>query len=415
MGRVALRLAALLVGLLAAAALVFAGAANRRLDRRYPAPTPSIARATSADELARGARLYRTACLSCHTAPGSSRSCGAPILNFPSAFGEIVSSDLTADPDRGIGRRTDGEIARLLRHGVMPDGRYSRTMPSTPMLGDEDIAALLGFLRSGDPLFEACPRDPSQPDPARGHITLLGRVALAFLGPRPPEANSFPATPVPVPRREASPAYGRYLATAIYGCVGCHTDGVGDIASKLAAANLLAGGFEFPDPRGDAVVSTNLTPDETGLARWTLAQFQAALSSGITPTGVAVRSPMPILRYADAVETEAIFRYLQTVPAVKQATRPAHAGPAPAPSAPPEEIFSALGCAPCHGGGAPFRDVLRRVKGKAVAAVAEAIRHPERANPGTQMPTYALSLDPARAETLAAWLQAVDQNSSRSQ
>ncbi len=421
MGRVALRLAALLAGVLLAAALILAGVASRRLDRRYQAPAPAIVRATSAEAVAHGARLYRTACISCHTEPGSSRSCGARILNFPPAFGTIASSNLTAEPGRGIGHIGDGEIARLLRQGIMPDGRYSRTMPRSKLLGDEDIAALLGFLRSGDPLFAAC--EPGQA-PVEGGLTVLGRVALAFLSPGPapgpggtpePEAGAFNPTPLPVPPRAASPAYGRYLATAIYGCVGCHTDGVGDVESKLGAANLLAGGFEFPDPRGDVVVSTNLTPDETGLAGWSLDDFQRALLMGIGRAGGAVRSPMPILRYAEPLEVEAIFRYLQTVPAVKHATRAATSVRAAPPAAPaqksrddsPNDTFVALGCAPCHGAGAPFRDALRQASGKPIDAVAEAILHPERANPGTQMPTYAEIVDPTVARALASWLQQV--------
>jgi mono/diheme cytochrome c family protein len=418
MGRVALRLAALLAGVVLAAALILAGVAARRLDRRYQAPAPSIVRATAAAAVAHGERLYRTACLTSHTEPGSSRSCGARILNFPPAFGTITSSNLTAEPGRGIGSIGDGEIARLLRQGIMPDGRYSRTMPRSKLLGDEDIAALLGFLRSGDPLFAACA--PGQA-PVEGRLTVLGRVALAFLAPGPgpgapePEAGVFNPAPLPVPPRAASAAYGRYLATAIYGCVGCHTDGVGDVESKLGAANLLAGGFEFPDPRGDPVMSTNLTPDETGLAGWSLADFQRALLMGIGRAGSAVRSPMPILRYAEPLEVEAIFRYLQTVPAVKHATRAA-TSPRPAPSAAlppkshddtPNDTFVALGCAPCHGAGAPFRDALRQASGKPIDAVAEAIRHPERANPATQMPTYAEIVDPTVARALASWLQQV--------
>jgi mono/diheme cytochrome c family protein len=399
-GRVALRLAALLAGIAVAVGAVLAVVAARRLDRRYDAPTPAIVRATSPDEVARGARLYRTACVSCHTEPGSAHSCGAAIRNFPTAFGTIVSSNLTRDRERGIGARSDGEIARLLRHGVTADGRYSRTMPRARLLGDDDIAALLGFLRSDDPLFAPC----DLPAPS-GRLSLVGRIALALLGPKAPAGDSFDPAPVPVPPRAATAAYGRYLATAIYGCVGCHTDSVDDVDAKLAAPNLLAGGFEFPDPRGDRVVSTNLTPDPTGLGGWTLAQFQTALSTGIGPKGAAIRSPMPILRFTEPVETEAIYRYLQSLPPVSRASSPRPAPPAPAATTPPDETFVALGCAPCHGQGAPFRDALRAVGDRPAETVAAAIRNPERANPGTQMPTFATVIDSGQALELARWLQ----------
>jgi mono/diheme cytochrome c family protein len=401
MGRVALRLAALLAGIALAATAVLSAIAARRLDHRFRAPMPAIARAASPDEVARGARLYRTACATCHTQPGSAHSCGAVIPNFPTTFGTIVSSNLTRDPARGIGARSDGEVARLLRHGVMPDGRYSRTMPRARLLGDEDIAALLGFLRSDDPLFAPC----AQEAPA-AHLSLLGRIALALFGPKPPAGDGdFDPAPVPVPPRAPNAAYGRYLATAIYGCVGCHTDGLDEVEAKLASPNLLAGGLELPDPRGDRVLSTNLTPDPTGIRQWTLAQFDSALTTGIAPDGTAIRSPMPILRFTDAVETEAIFRYLQSVAPVNRPQPARSARAAPSPTAPPDEVFLALGCAPCHGEGGPFRNVLRGLADRPADAVAEAIRHPEHAHPSTQMPTFAAVLDRSRAAALARWLQ----------
>ena len=401
MGRVALRLAALVAGALIAAGVILGFVATRRLDRRYDAPMPPIIRATSAEELARGERLYRTLCSACHAGPGEIQACGAVLPNFPPSFGAIRSSNLTADPARGIGDRSDGEIARLLRHGVRFDGRYSRTMPRMRSLGDEDIAALLGFLRSGDRRFAACERSPPP-----GRLSIAGTMALAFLGPRPPRGpdGPFNGAAIPVPERRPTAAYGRYLATAIYGCVACHTDGVAEVETKLDAPDLLAGGFELPDPRGDAVVSTNLTPDATGIGRWTLADFQRTLATGIDPTGSVVRSPMPILRAADAVELEAIFTYLRSVPPVKRAAGGAQPRARWAPAAPPDEAFVTLACASCHGTGAPFRDTLRRVRGKSPAKVAEALRHPEQGNPETQMPTFAAILDPPHALELATWL-----------
>jgi mono/diheme cytochrome c family protein len=234
----------------------------------------------------------------------------------------------------------------------------------------------------------------------------MGRVALALLGPNAPAGDGdFDPAPVPVPPRTASVAYGRYLATAIYGCVGCHTDGLEDVEGKLASKNLLAGGLELPDPRGDRVLSTNLTPHLTGIGQWTLAQLASALTTGIAPTGAAIRSPMPILRFTDGVETEALFRYLQSVPPVSRPPAARPAPPALSRAAPPQEVFLALGCTPCHGQGAPFRDALRGLADKPADAVAQAIRHPEEAHAATQMPTYAAILDAPRAVALARWLQ----------
>ena len=404
MGRVALRLITLLASALIAIAVVLVAIATRRLDRRYDVPAPPIARDMSAEGVARGERLYRSACASCHMEAGQTRACGAPVGNFPAAFGRIEASNLTSDPDRGIGRRSDADLARLLRHGLMPDGRYSRTMPRMPRLGDEDIAALIGFLRSGNPLFEPC--DQGRPP---GHLSLLGKVALAFLSPAPPaglEAGPRAAS-IPAPPRGPTPAYGRYLATAIYGCVECHTDGLTDLETKLAGPDLLAGGLELPDPRGTPVQSTNLTPDATGLAGWTLADFQRALSTGINPAGLVVRSPMPIFRYSEPMELEAIFNYLRTVPPVKHQVRIYQARQRPTASTPPDELFVMLSCAACHGVGAPFRDQVLRAATRPAPRLARSIRHPEEANPGSQMPSFAALLDDSQALSLATWLTEV--------
>jgi mono/diheme cytochrome c family protein len=407
MGRVALRLVALVASVLGAAAVILVAIATRRLDRRYDVPTPAIVRATAPDALARGQRLYRSACASCHTPPGQTRSCGAPVRNFPAAFGSIQASNLTSDPQYGIGGRSDADLARLLRHGVLPDGRYSRTMPRLARLGDEDIAALMGFLRSDDPLFAPC-NPGAAAATAPGHLSLTGKVALAFLSPAPP-ANLGPSAPasIPVPARGPTPAYGRYLATAIYGCVECHTDGLTDLDTKLAAPNLLSGGMELPDPRGTPIESTNLTPDATGLGAWTLADFQRALSTGIGRAGLVVRSPMPIFRYSEPVEIEAIFAYLQSVRPVKHQPRVFQARQRPTPTTPPEEVFIMLGCGACHGTGAPFRPQLLQAARRPAPAVARSLRYPEESNPGTQMPSYASVLDDAQARSLAAWLTEV--------
>jgi mono/diheme cytochrome c family protein len=398
MGRVALRLLAGLAGLLLFGGTILLAVASRRLSRRYDeVPAPAITRDSTPDGLARGARLFRIACASCHTAPGQARPLGARLANFPESFGTVYSTNLTSDPQGGIGALTDGQIARLLRYGVLSDGRYSRSMPRMKALGDGDVAALIGFLRSGDPLFAPSPT-PAPPS----RLSLFGRVVLAFAGPVDTRADAV----IPVPPRGPNAAYGRYLATAVYGCVECHSEGFTPLEQKLAGPNLLAGGFQFPDPRGDPIESSNLTPDpETGLGKWKPEDFERALLTGVGPSGFTVRPPMPIFRYSDREEMAAIFEYLRAVPAVKRQTRVFQMREHPEPGAPPEELFAKLGCMTCHGAGAPFRDRLKQSAQRPLSQVADSILHPEIASPGTQMPTFAPLLDRPRAIALAQWIQ----------
>ena len=42
---------------------------------------------------------------------------------FRLPLGELYSPNITPDAETGIGRRTDGELARVLRHNVRADGR----------------------------------------------------------------------------------------------------------------------------------------------------------------------------------------------------------------------------------------------------------------------------------------------------
>lgn len=67
--------------------------------------------------------------------------------------------------------------------------------------------------------------------------------------------------------------------------------------------------------------TANLTPDkETGLGKWTFANFRDTIRSGKhMGRGRPVLPPMPILVYNNFTDAdlEAVFAYLQTIPAVK--------------------------------------------------------------------------------------------------
>lgn len=315
----------------------------------------------------------------------------------PAFLGEIWAPNLTADVETGIGGWTDGELARLLRNGLRRDGRYAATMPRFARLSDADIAALLGFLRSADPLVASTRHDVPRPG-----LALAGTLALAFAA----GVDVGGAARVPMPPRGPSAEYGRYLASSVYACVDCHTEGFTSAEEKLRSPLLLAGGQFHRSPRGEPVYSTNLTADpQTGLRAVATAQdLWRLLTSGIGADGLPARAPMPVFRYLDLDEAAALLAYLRSVPAVSRNTPGAPREPL-VRTDPPARMFVTLGCVVCHGAGAPHHRLLERAAASSAEVIAAAIRNPERLRPDSQMPTYASVLDEEAALRLAVWLK----------
>jgi mono/diheme cytochrome c family protein len=360
------------------------------------APVPAISADRSPEGVARGAAIFHATCEACHRAPGAERASGAPMREAPEWLGSLHSANITSDAAAGIGRLSDGLAARMIRYGVSRDGRWG-PMPAYG-LSDADLAAVLGFLRSDDPLFKPDPR----PAP-RTRLSLAGRAALFLAGTFTPPSR--PAS-ITAPPKAASLEYGRYLAEGVYQCGDCHTPGFD--ADKLHGPDAFIGGAELQNSAGKVVYSPNLTRDEaTGIGRWSREQFAVAIRSGIRPDGSALGSPMPLFRGADDTEVDALLLYLRSFPARANAVpgqKPALAQATP-PSTNPQQAFERLGCATCHGKGAPFEAKLAQAAGKPASDVARWIRNPESFRPGTAMPSFASVLDEPSAVALAEWLQ----------
>ncbi|HEY4291754.1 cytochrome c [Luteibacter sp.] len=108
--------------------------------------------------------------------------------------------------------------------------------------------------------------------------------------------------------------HGKYLAT-LGDCAACHTPRNGEPFS---------GGRVVPTPFG-AIPSPNLTPDrETGLGHWTADDFYRAMHSGMGHDGTSLYPAFPFTSYTKATraDTDAIFAYLRSLPAVKRAGTP---------------------------------------------------------------------------------------------
>ncbi|MBX3607550.1 MAG: c-type cytochrome [Piscinibacter sp.] len=161
--------------------------------------------------------------------------------------------------------------------------------------------------------------------------TLLGAVALAAA--------------LPAGATDAQVARGKYLVDTA-GCHDCHTPfKMGPNGPEKDMSHMLAGHPEalvmppvpkLPDGPWMAVsaatntahagpwgvsFTANLTPDaETGLGDWTLRDFVSTIRTGRhLGRGRAVLPPMPIPAYShfSDADLEAIYRYLRTIPAVK--------------------------------------------------------------------------------------------------
>ncbi|MBZ5555707.1 MAG: c-type cytochrome [Acidobacteriia bacterium] len=106
-----------------------------------------------------------TGCLGCHGTPGAQGFDLEKYLSggqlFIESSGRYVSRNLTPDNETGLGRRTDDEVKRVLRSGVLPDGHVA---PYTVMpwanfshWTEEDRHAVVVYLRHLKPARHAIP------------------------------------------------------------------------------------------------------------------------------------------------------------------------------------------------------------------------------------------------------------------
>lgn len=133
-----------------------------------PPPSAGITAPDPSDTAARGKYLLTAliACSDCHT-PVDAQS-GQPIAAkylaggqpYEGPWGIVYSANLTPDPETGIGKWADADIARVFHQGVLPDGRKVVLMPwqDFNIITDQDLAALIHYLRNDvKPVVNAVP------------------------------------------------------------------------------------------------------------------------------------------------------------------------------------------------------------------------------------------------------------------
>ncbi len=258
------------------------------------------------------------ACGNCHTPKSPT---GEPIAELNLAGSGLSftlppfsgsATNITPDPETGIGRWTDAEIKRAIVEGLRPNhGRLANTplaaVMATPFfkaLLPRDLDAIVAYLRTVKPVRSETPQ-PTYKMPV--HHDRYPDAEAGF-------TESVMADPV---RR------GAYLVT-IGHCMECHSPRVKGISdySKLGAggrvfnAQLVQG---LPPSWPGATAPNVTTHPKSGLGRWSDAEIKRAIAQGVSRDGRALQGPMGFSYYARMTEKDldAIVAYLRTVPPIE--------------------------------------------------------------------------------------------------
>ncbi|MEB2774175.1 cytochrome c [Algoriphagus sp. D3-2-R+10] len=291
-------------------------------NKTYDIPYPDLQVSTDSTVIERGRYLVHgpAHCSNCHVgsvAEMISADAGKNIplkggAKFPlGPIGTIYPKNLTPDPTTGIGRYSDSEVFRMMRHAVKPDGTatLSMLMPFWDM-ADEDLIAVVSYLRSMEPVKNEVPNN---------EWTFMGKAVRVL-------AASFKPIEKPTPHpssppMEASIVRGEYLARYVANCVGCHT--ARDPMTFEAIGPEYGGGMEFePWPEyalavgGDPELwmkTPNITPHpNSALSKFkTVEQWKARFRQG----RLIKISPMhwgPFSRMSDE-DLEALYLYLTSL------------------------------------------------------------------------------------------------------
>jgi mono/diheme cytochrome c family protein len=299
------------------------------------------ANAQDAALLKKGEYLARAGdCIACHTAREGKTFAGGLPMKTP--FGTLYTSNITPDPQTGIGMWTSDQFFQMMHNGRFPDGGL--VYPAMPFgsytkVTREDSDAIYAYLRSIPPVKQRN-REHDLKFPFNNRSLILGWRTLFF------REGEFK----PDPTKSADWNRGAYLVEGLGHCGMCHT-----------AINALGGSSESQAFEGGLIPMQNwyapsLTSNkEAGLGDWTIEEITDYLRKGVSTRG-AVYGPMAevvynSLQYLNDDDIRAMAIYLKTL---AQGTPPASAS---RPMASSEgSLLISFGksiydreCALCHG------------------------------------------------------------------
>jgi len=240
-----------------------------------PPVAPPAAASFPPELVARGEALAGGGyCATCHTAKGRQRFAGGYAMQTP--FGVIYSTNITPDPETGIGAWSEAAFARAMREGVARDG--SHLFPAFPYnhfakLSDDDIRALYAYLMTRLPV-----RAPARANGLRFPFNIRALQAgwkLLFFAPGRFEPDAA---------KSAEWNRGAYLAQGLSHCSACHTP-----RNYLGAEK---DGDAYAGALVDDWIAPPLTDANPAPAPWTQDELHNYLRHGVSVLHGAPAGPM---------------------------------------------------------------------------------------------------------------------------
>lgn len=271
--------------------------------------TAALAEPASTDSvMERGRYLARAAdCVACHTATGGTEFAGGLPIQTP--LGRIYTTNITPDPETGIGTYNLEDFSRAVREGVAKGGRYlypAMPFPSYAKISDADTQALYAYFQRGVAPVKQANRPSDIPVLLNFRFPLFFWDAMLRRGPFRPD-----------PSHDAQWNRGAYLVQGLGHCGTCHSPRTFTFHEKALTER------DGPDFLAGAVINgwyaKNLRDDADGLRKWSEADIATFLRSGSTDHTAAFGDMAEVVQHSTQYLTDddltAIAHYLKSLPA----------------------------------------------------------------------------------------------------
>ena len=373
--------------------------------------TPPAPESFAPELVARGEALSGSGfCAECHTVKGGQAFAGGYAMATP--FGVIYSTNITPDPETGIGTWSEAAFARALHEGIAQDG--SHLFPAFPFdhftkVSDEDVRAIYAYLMTRPPIWARSPAN-TIPFPFNIRAFQEGWKILFF------RSGRFE----PVPSKSEEWNRGAYLALGLSHCGACHSP-----------RNLL-GAEKTNAPYAGAVVDGWVAPPLTAAnpapLPWTQDELNTYLRRGVTALHGSAAGPMsPVIHGLATLpesDVEAIATYFADIDHADDRATSASSVVARVMSygslASGHDLESdtrlySLACASCH-----YNSGQQPLAARPELALNSALYLPDPTNliqavlhgvsaqdgiPGVVMPSFATALDDGEIARIAAYLR----------